>query len=87
MDEGINVSWMDDTIEDFPGHKGLYKLFCLMHFKRKMTYSNMYVFTYALNKNKYKDNELKLKEKILKDLALIYYHNNKKLPHGFEFNN
>lgn len=86
MSEGINVSWMDDTIEDFPGYKGLYKLFCLMHFKRKMTYSNMYVFTYALNKNKYKDNELKLKEKILKELALIYYHNNNKLPHGFEFN-
>jgi hypothetical protein len=49
-----------------------------------MTYANMYVFTYALHKNKYKDNELVLKEKILKELAQIYYFNNKKLPEGFE---
>ena len=44
-----------------------------------MTYSNMYVFTYALHKRKFKDNELFLKEKILKDLAKIYYFNNNKL--------
>lgn len=84
MIEDTNVRWMDETIEEFPGHKGMYKLFCLMHFKKRMTYSDMYVFTYALNKNKYKNNELELKEKIIKDLAKIYYYNNKKLPYGFE---
>lgn len=86
MSENINVNWMDETIEEFPGNQGMYKLFCLIQFKRRMTYSDMYVFTYALHKNNYKDNELELKEKIIKDLALIYYHNNKKLPDGFKLN-
>lgn len=86
MNEDIDVSWMDETIENFPGNQGMYRLFCLLQFKRRMTYSDMYVFTYALHKNKYKDNELILKEKIIKDLALIYYHNNNKLPYGFEPN-
>ena len=45
----------------------------------------MYVFTYALHRRKFKDNELSLKEKILKDLAGIYYYNNKKLPEGFDW--
>ena len=31
-----------------------------------MTYSNMYVLTYALNKLKFKNNELMLKEKNIK---------------------
>lgn len=82
--EGINVNWMDETIEDFPGNKGIYRLFCIMLCKRKMTYSNMYVLTYALHKHKYKENENKLKEKIIKDLAAIYYFNNKRMPEGFK---
>lgn len=85
MNEDINVSWMNETIEELPEHQGMYKLFCLIQLKRRMTYSDMYVFTYALNKNKYKNNDLELKERIIKDLVLIYYYNNKKLPYGFEF--
>jgi hypothetical protein len=45
----------------------------------------MYVLTYALHKKQYKDNEIALKEKIVKDLAAIYLFNNNKLPDGFEF--
>lgn len=77
---------MDETVESLPNIQGTYKLLCALLLKRRMTYSNLYVLTYALNKNKFKDNELNLKEKIIKDLALIYYYNNKKLPEGFEFN-
>ena len=50
MNEDIDVSWMDETIENFPGNQGMYRLFCLLQFKRRMTYSDMYVFTYALHK-------------------------------------
>ena len=77
---------MNETVESLPNIQGIYKLLCTLLLKRRMTYSNLYVLTYALNKNKFKDNELNLKEKIIKDLALIYYYNNKKLPEGFEFN-
>lgn len=85
MFDDLNVSWMDEPIERVPGNQGRYRLLCFLLLKRRMTYSNMYVFTYALHKRKFKDNELFLKEKILKDLAKIYYFNNNKLPEGFEF--
>lgn len=84
MSKNIDVNWMDETVENLPNIQGIYKLFCFLLFKRRMTYSNLYILTYALNKNKFKDNELKLKEKIIKDLALIYYYNNNRLPEGFK---
>jgi len=83
MFSDYDVAWMDETIERVPGNQGRYRLLCLLLFKKRMTYGNMYVFTYALHKNKFKNNELVLKEKILKDLARIYYFNNKRLPEGF----
>lgn len=80
-----DVKWMDEKIENFPGKKGYYRLMCFLLGKKKLTYSDLYVITYSIHKNKFKDNELSLKEKIIKDLAMIYYYNNKKLPNGFEF--
>ena len=85
VENSYDISWMDEKIDEYPKFNGLYRLFCLMLFKKRMTYSNLYVLSYALNKNKYKDNELTLKELIIKDLAAIYYFNNKKLPNGFKF--
>lgn len=79
-----NVAWMDEDIERMPDGQGKYKLLCAIFFKKKMTYGNMYVFAYAMHKNRFKDNERILKEKILKDLALIYYYNNNRLPEGFK---
>jgi hypothetical protein len=84
--ENIDVSWMDETIDKYPGKKWFYKLICFFLLKKKLTYSNLYVLSYALSKNKYKNDEIKLKEKIIKDLAFIYYYNNNKLPKGFEKN-
>ena len=85
MDTNIDLSWMDESLEEMPGIQGIYRFFCYLLFKRRMTYGNVYVLLYALNKNKFKDNEVALKEKILKDLAAIYLYNNDKLPNGFEF--
>lgn len=85
MNSQFNLTWMDEPIEKFPVCQGLYKVFCFLLMKRRMTYANMYVLTYALHKKQYKDNEIALKEKIVKDLAAIYLFNNDKLPDGFEF--
>ena len=84
--ENIDVSWMNETINKYPGKKWIYKLMCFFLLKKKLTYSNLYVLSYALSKNKYKNDEIKLKERIIKDLAFIYYYNNNKLPKGFEKN-
>jgi hypothetical protein len=86
MNGEFNVNWLDEPIERVPGGQGCYRLMCLLLFKRRMTYGNMYVFTYAFHKNKHAENELLLKEAILKDLAKIYYFNNGRLPDGFEIN-
>lgn len=85
MSQNINVSWMDEQVEEYPGLQGMYRFFCMLLFKRRMKYSDLYLLTYALNKKKYKDNEDKLKERILKDLAALYLYNNGKLPDGFKF--
>lgn len=85
MKQEFNISWMDETIEQLPKSQRMYRLCCYMLLKRRMTYSNMYVLIYALNKNKYKDKETELKEKIIKELAAIYLYNNNTLPDGFEF--
>ena len=88
MNQEINVDdvkWMNEKIEKFPGKKGYYTLMCFLLGKKRLTYSNLYVLAYGLHKGRFKDNEEKLKEKIIKDLAKIYYYNNKRLPNGFEF--
>lgn len=85
MFEKYDVSWLDEPLEEFPGAQGMYRFFCCLLLKRRMTYANMYVLTYALNKRKYKDNEIALKEKVIKDLAALYLYNNNRLPDGFEF--
>jgi hypothetical protein len=84
MQDNFELDWMDENIKEIPGGNGMYKLFCIMLMKKKMTYANMYVLTYALNQKKYKGRENILKEKIVKDLATLYFYNNKKLPNGFE---
>lgn len=86
MEYDIDIKWMDEVIEKVPGWQGKYKLLCIMLFKKRLTYSNMYVLSYALNKFNFKGNEDALKEKIIKDLAIIYHYNNNKLPIGFKFN-
>jgi hypothetical protein len=80
----LNFEWLNEEIETFPKYNGMYKLLCLMLLKKKLTYSNLYVLSYKLNKNKFKNNENVLKGQILKDLAYLYFFNNKKLPDGFE---
>lgn len=81
----VDSDWINEYIENFPGNKFLYRLICILHLKKKMRYIDLYLFTYALYKKSFKKNDTVLKEKILKELAGIYYYNNKKLPYGFNF--
>lgn len=85
MEIEYNGEWLDETIERLPGGQKRYRLMCFLLFKRRMTYANMYALTYNIYKDQFKDNEEKLKVKILKELAYIYYYNKNKLPDGFEY--
>ena len=86
MNETLNVGWMKEPIQQVPGGQAKYRLICALLLKKRMTYAHMYVFAFAFHKKRYKNNEQELKTKILKDLAAIYYYNNKKLPDGFTIN-
>jgi hypothetical protein len=72
-------------VEKIPGKQGFYKLLCVIFLKRRLTYNNLYVLSYAYHKKQFKNKEEELKIKILIDLAKIYYFNNNKLPNGFDF--
>lgn len=85
MFNNVDIKWLDEEIKEFPSHKGIYKLLCLLLLKKYLTYSNLYVLTYALNKNKFKNRQNELKDKIIKDLVKLYLYNNNKLPYGFEY--
>ena len=82
----FNIDWFNDYVEKVPNNsQGFYKLLCVLMFKRRLTYRNLYMFAYALNKHKFKDNEMYMKQLIIEELAGIYYYNNGKLPAGFKF--
>lgn len=85
MNINYDGKWLDEKIERMPGGQKRYRFLCLLLFKRRMTYADMYVYTYGIYQDAFKDNELKLKEKILRELAYIYYYNNNKMPDGFEY--
>lgn len=81
----FNSEWLDEKVEKVPyGGQGMYRLLCAMMLKRRLTYQNLYVFAYALNKHRYKNNETYMKKLIIEELAKIYYFNNGRLPAGFE---
>lgn len=84
MAEKLNIDWMDEPLKKLPKGQGLYRLLCILLLKKYLTYSNMYVFIYGLNKHNFKNRELELKTLIIQELASIYYYNTQKLPNGFE---
>ena len=84
----FNTDWLNEQVEKVPNQeKGMYRLLCLLMLKKTLTYKNLYLFAYALNKHKFKDNELYMKQWIIEELAGLYYYNNNVLPDGFELKN
>ena len=71
-----NILWMEETVEDVPSNRILYKILCFFLGKRKkkLTYKDLYLFytnTYNL-KNK---DIVSIKEKTMETLIDIYYYN------------
>ena len=87
IENSFNVDWLNDEVEKIPnGGQGFYRLLCTLMFKKRLTYRNLYMFAYALNKHKFKENEVRMKQLIIEELAKIYYYNTGNLPIGFEIN-
>ena len=80
MDREYNLTWMDETIERVPKLNWLYKFCCfmLLKSKKKMTYNEMFMLLYGLNRRKL--GESKAKQYALAQTAIIYQFQNNKLP-------
>lgn len=72
------MEWFDEKIEYIDGDKFLYKLVCffLGGFKKRLTYKELYILLYHLNKNKL--GEENAKKKSMQRILKIYshFHNN-----------
>ena len=74
-----NLDWMDGTVESVPSMNWLYRLCCILLFKKRMTYNELYVLLYGINKRKIgEDNAKRL---AMNQVLKTYKHlNNNKLP-------
>jgi fructosamine-3-kinase len=72
------MEWFDEKIEYIDGDRFLYKIVCffLGGFKKRLTYKELYILLYQLNKHKL--GEEKSKKKSMQRILKIYshFHNN-----------
>lgn len=72
------MDWLNEKVNCLPDNNGLYKFMCLFLGKKKMTYKEMYLLIFNLNKNKL--GEKKAKENALYSIINLYKVNNKTYP-------
>lgn len=68
-------SWLDEEIENVPNNRFLYKCFCFLLRKKKMTYQDLYIIYCRLYNNK-----TEYKKTAIKKIGELYYYNNSRFP-------
>ena len=76
-----DISWTREEIERYPSPIWIYKVVCFMLHKKKLTYQEMFMLIYGMNKRL---GEKKAKEYAMQKIIWIYEMNNNKLPEGIE---
>lgn len=85
MNELYNFEWFDETISKVEYCNWLYKIvcFCLGKRRKKLTYRDMFLLIYGLNRNKL--GEKKAKEAAIIRIVQIYkYLHNNNSPKGID---
>lgn len=77
MENIDNMDWLNDKINSMPHHNGIYKFICAFLGKKKLTYKQMYLLLFQLNKKKLGDDVKKI---VFKELLEIYHFNENKYP-------
>lgn len=77
-DDKKYIAWMNEDVEEIKSIPGVYKVACIILGKKKMTYKDLYLIAYGVNKNKL--GEEKAKREALNDVIKIYEENNGHLP-------
>lgn len=80
----FELEWLNEKIERMPYNNWLYKIICFLMGKRKtkLTYKDLFLLLYGLNRKKYGDKEAK--ELSLYKIVEIYASNNNRMPKGIK---
>lgn len=69
-----DIKWVNEKIQSLPKNNGLYKFVCMLLGKRKLSYKQMYLLLFNINKGKLGEEEAKLAA--FNEIVKIYKHNN-----------
>ena len=76
------ISWIDEDVAEIPYPGWVYRIMCFLFRKKKMTYKDLFLLIYGLNK---KRGEKQAKEHATNVIINIYKMNNNKLPEGIDY--
>lgn len=81
------TEWLQERIPKLDKMNWLYQFVCFFMGKRKkkLTYENMYVLLYGLNRNSVKEEQDAKKLAMARVLEIYKYLHNDKLPKGVEY--
>jgi hypothetical protein len=79
-DEERDIAWTGEEIESVPSWGWMYRFVCFMLRKKKLTYREMFMLLYGINKKSLGEREAK--EFATQRIIAIYEYNNNKLPEG-----
>jgi hypothetical protein len=83
----MTSEWLKESIPSLKSGNWLYKIVCFLmgKYKKKLTYEEMYLLIYGINRNK-KFEEIEAKKlSMLKVIEIYKYHHNNKLPKGVKY--
>lgn len=81
------IEWLNETIPHVQHANWLYRIICFLmgRRKRKLTYYEMFLILYGINRGKiFTEYEAK-KLSMLKTIAIYKYNHNNKLPKGVKY--
>lgn len=73
-----NLEWTNEILEKVPYKNWLYKVFCLVTFRKRMTYKEMYLILSEINRKAV--GEEKAKKKAFQRIIEFYEYNNGNRP-------
>ena len=74
-----DLSWMEGTVESVPSMNWLYRICCILLFRKRMTYNELFMLLYGINKRALGEQDAKILA--MNQVLKTYKHlNNNKLP-------
>lgn len=75
-----NIEWMNEKVTKIDGHRFFYNFVCFLLFRlrRKITYKDLFLLYYGVNRKTMGENNSK--KKALQSVLKIYKENNGKYP-------